>query len=196
MESRRTSLISDKGSAGNFEAMCESASRRALQYEVQMKDLESTLAQDLSNARAIDTILSEVIQGLRSTHRRSHNALTSTIPQTVHSLGDDLAALNELGDDLPNVGRQTRDIRNIYDRGRDKAKDLVASLEWLNTPIPLRLRAIIFTRDAPVDARWKALIRFLFALVFLACIWITWITLRGAIRAHRQRLVWGERLMS
>lgn len=38
--------------------------------------------------------------------------------------------------------------------------------------------------------------RLLFALIFVACMWIAWITLRGAVRAHRQRLVWGERLMS
>ena len=95
-----------------------------------------------------------------------------------------------------------------------QAKELVASLEWLNTPIPLRLRTIIFTSNAPVSTRWKALVvsiarkaegsfvltpqhqRLLFALAFFTCMWIAWITLRGAVRAHRQRLVWGERLMS
>ena len=39
-----------------------------------------------------------------------------------------------------------------------QAQDLVESLEWLNTPIPLRLRTIIFTSNAPVSTRLKALI--------------------------------------
>ena len=39
-----------------------------------------------------------------------------------------------------------------------QAQELVASLEWLNTPIPHRLRKIIFTPDAPVSGQWKALI--------------------------------------
>ena len=38
--------------------------------------------------------------------------------------------------------------------------------------------------------------RVLFAVTFLACMWIMWITVRGAVRAHRERLVWGTRLMS
>ncbi|KAI0073503.1 hypothetical protein K474DRAFT_1686172 [Panus rudis PR-1116 ss-1] len=180
----------------HFESLCESASRRSAQYETGIKNLESKLATDLSNSRAIDTILREVIQKLQNTQRRSKYALNSTIPHLLRSLADDSKALNELEQHLPEVLHQVRDIRHIYDRGRDKARDLASSLEWLNTPIPLRLRAIIFTRDAPVSAKLKALIRFLFALVFLTCVWITWITLRGAVRAHRHRLVWGERLMS
>ncbi|KAI0705196.1 hypothetical protein BC835DRAFT_1410076 [Cytidiella melzeri] len=198
--------------AARFENAVASASRRAMQYEHQMKDFEasnvvkrllpslifvqSKLAEDLSNSRAIDTILREVVQGLQHTQRRSAAALSSTVPYVAHALQDDLAALQELGAQLPEIGRQVRHIREVYDRGRDKAKDLEESLEWLNTPVPLRLRTIIFTPNAPVSPRWKALIRFLFALVFSICMWIAWITLRGAVRAHRQRLVWGEGLMS
>jgi len=187
---------SSGSSASRFDAALASASQRAMHYEQQMKDLESKLAEDLSNSRAIDTILREVVQGLQHTQRRSTAALSSTVPYIARALQDDLAALQELGHQLPEIGGQVRHIRGVYDRGKDKAQDLVDSLEWLNTPIPLRLRTIIFTSNAPVSARWKALIRFLFALVFLACMWIAWITLRGAVRAHRQRLVWGERLMS
>ena len=39
-----------------------------------------------------------------------------------------------------------------------QAQELVESLEWLNTPVPLRLRTIIFTSNAPVSARWKVLL--------------------------------------
>ncbi|KZT09930.1 uncharacterized protein LAESUDRAFT_810261 [Laetiporus sulphureus 93-53] len=78
----------------------------------------------------------------------------------------------------------------------EQACELMSALEWLNIPVSSRLRTIIFTSNAPVSFRWKALIRTLFALALLACIWIAWITIQGAVRAHRQRLVWGERLMS
>ncbi|TCD71857.1 hypothetical protein EIP91_003200 [Steccherinum ochraceum] len=181
-EPKRESVSSEGPYVGGLEAVFESTTRRAQQYEVHMKDLEGKLAEDLSNSRAIENYLREVIQGLEHTQQRSHIALSSTVPQITHSLRNDLSALEKLGDRLPEVGRQIRDIRHVYDSGRVKATDLMSSLEWLNTPVPLRLRTIIFTSQAPVSARVKALIRFLFALVFLACAWIAWIALRGALR--------------
>lgn len=48
----------------SLEAVFDSTTRRAQQYEVQMKDLEAKLAEDLSNSRAIETYLREVVQGL------------------------------------------------------------------------------------------------------------------------------------
>lgn len=48
-----------------LEAVFESTTRRAQQYELQMKDLEAKLSEDLSNSRAIETYLREVIQGLQ-----------------------------------------------------------------------------------------------------------------------------------
>ncbi|OBZ74146.1 hypothetical protein A0H81_05922 [Grifola frondosa] len=193
VESREDSPIWEPHSLG---AALESSSRRALQFEHKIKDLETKLSLDLSNSRAIETLLHEVFTGLQQTRERSNYALTDTVPSIAHSLNDDLIALHELEEQLPEVGGQIRDIRVAYDRGRDKARDLISSLEWLNTPASLRLRAIIFTPNAPVSRRWKAIVRTLFALTFLICAWIAWITLRGAVRAHRQRLVWGERLMS
>lgn len=183
-------------STSGLDAALAATSQRALSYEMQIKDLEGKLAEDLSNSRAIDNLLREVVQGLQQTQRRSSNALTNTVPYIDRTLQDNLETLHDLGTALPEIGRQVQHIRQVYDHGRDKAHELVDSLEWLNTPIPLRLRTIIFTSNAPVSARWKALIRSLFALVFLMCMWIAWITLRGAVRAHRNRLVWGERLMS
>ncbi|KAI0923955.1 hypothetical protein AcW1_006757 [Taiwanofungus camphoratus] len=185
-----------KCESGSLDAALASASRRTLRYEHQMKDLEAKLAVDLSNSRAINNLLQEVLSGLHQNQRRADAALTSTVPHISQSLDEDLAILYELEEHLPQVGRQIRDIRQVYDHGRDKARDLISALEWMNTPVSLRLRTIIFTPNAPVSARWKALVRTLFALVFLVGVWIAWITLRGAIRAHRQRLVWGERLMS
>ncbi|EKM49004.1 uncharacterized protein PHACADRAFT_179367 [Phanerochaete carnosa HHB-10118-sp] len=188
--------ISSIPSTSGLDAALAAASQRALSYEMQIKDLEGKLAEDLSNSRAIDNLLREVVQGLQQTQKRSSTALTSTVPYIDRTLQEDLETLHDLGNALPEIGMQVKHIRQVYDHGRDKAQELVDSLEWLNTPIPLRLRTIIFTSNAPVSARWKVLIRFLFTLAFLMCMWIAWITLRGAVRAHRQRLVWGERLMS
>ena len=39
-----------------------------------------------------------------------------------------------------------------------QAQELMASLEWLNTPVSLRLRTIIFTPNAPVGKKWKVLV--------------------------------------
>ncbi|KAI0788763.1 hypothetical protein C8Q75DRAFT_187847 [Abortiporus biennis] len=195
-DSKRASLTSENSHSGNLVAVFDTVSRRAQGYEDQMRSLESKLAENLSNSRAIDNLLRDVVMSLQNTQRRTKTALSTTVPHIVHALTEDLTTLHELEEHLPEVGTQVKDIRNVYDRGREKAIELVDSLEWLNTPVPLRLRTIIFTPNAPVSPRWKVLLRFLFAVIFIACIWITWITIRGAIRAHRQRLVWGERLMS
>lgn len=111
---------------------------------------------------------------VQQTQKRSSSALNHTIPYIDRTLQDDFMALEELGSELPEVGKQVQHIRHVYDRGRDKvrgiihwrlrvtdlaqAQELVESLEWLNTPVPLRLRTIVFTSNAPVGARWKILI--------------------------------------
>ena len=104
--------------------------------------------------------------------------MTETVPTIANSLEEDLAVLLELEEQLPEVGSQIRDIRKVYDRGRDKAshhlphtpsrtltryrnaqaKEFMSSLEWLNTPVSLRLRTIIFTPNAPVSKKWKILV--------------------------------------
>ncbi|EIW58769.1 uncharacterized protein TRAVEDRAFT_29249 [Trametes versicolor FP-101664 SS1] len=174
----------------------ESASRRASLQERQIKDLESKLALDLSNSRAIENLLQEVFTSINQTNERARFASHNTVPHIEQTLDEDFAVLEELEEQLPEVGSQIRDIRKVYDRGRVKACELMSSLEWLNTPLSQKLRTIIFTPNAPISNRWKVAVRSIFALVFCACLWIAWITLRGAIRAHQKRLVWGERLMS
>ncbi|CCM01819.1 uncharacterized protein FIBRA_03887 [Fibroporia radiculosa] len=173
-----------------------SMARRASRYEHDIKELEAKLAVDMSNSRAIHNLLQEVLSEIQQNQRRADLALTTSVPHVEHSLDENLSMLEDLERTLPRVGQQVQDIRHVYDRGKAKARDLIATLEWLNTPVSLRLRAIIFTTNAPVSSEWKMLIRALFTLALLACIWIAWITLQGAVRAHRQRLVWGERLMS
>lgn len=104
--------------------------------------LQGKMTLDLSNARAIDNLLTEVFTGLRvqylSSRRhacfshvslsfhlkqgkeRADVALKSTIPQITQSLDQDLCALDDLEQHLPEVGRQVRDIKNVYDSGRNK----------------------------------------------------------------------------
>ena len=77
-----------------------------------------------------------------------------------------------------------------------QAQSLIMDLTWLNTSFHERWRRIIFTPSAPVSGRWKALMRLLFAISFFLCCTVVWIGVRGAYRAYRHKLVWGERLMS
>jgi hypothetical protein len=77
-----------------------------------------------------------------------------------------------------------------------QAQALVEDLVWLNTEFYERWRSIIFTSSSPVSWRWKAVMRTLFVISFILCSWLSWIALSGAYRAHRHRLVWGEKLMS
>jgi hypothetical protein len=69
-------------------------------------------------------------------------------------------------------------------------------LTWLNTEFYERWRMIIFTSSSPVSWRWKALMRVFFTVSFVAFVWLTLITIRGVVRAHRGGLVFGDRLMA
>lgn len=149
-------------------------------------------------------------------------ALNTQIPHISEELDESLDALAELAEALPTIRTQVADIRRVYTSGRQKvhhyllpfpsgssnarclilpfactqAQSLVDDLTWLNTEFYERWRTIIFTPNSPVSLRWKALMRLVFAISFLMCTWLAWIALSGAYRAHRQRLVWGDRLMS
>ncbi|KII87374.1 hypothetical protein PLICRDRAFT_43006 [Plicaturopsis crispa FD-325 SS-3] len=201
MYSARTRRVSEQQSPmqvsppGLDEAI-KRASGRAMQYEYQMKDLESKLAENLSNFRAIDSLLQEAFLGLQSNSQRAERALNIHVPHIYKELDQSNEALTDLADRLPTIRTQVAHIHTLYDSGRAKAQHLVSELEWLNTDFYERWRAVIFTTTSPVSWRWKAFMRFLFLLSFLACTWMAWIVLRGAYRAHRHRLVWGERLMS
>lgn len=173
----------------------ETISRRTLRYEQDMHDFESRLAINLSNSRAISTLLHEAQSALKHYQQRA-DSVESTLPHTEQSLSEDISSLEHLDEHLPRIEEELVSIRHVYDRGQDKAVGLIAELEWLNTPLTARLRRIIFTASAPVSPRTKALLRILFMLVFCMGVWIAWIALEGAVRAHRQRLVWGERLLS
>jgi len=172
------------------------ASTRASLYELRMKGLERDLAENLSNFRAVDSLLQETFTGLNRNARRADRALNMHVPHINNALDESRDQLTYLAETLPTIRTEVSNIRLVYDSGRQKAQKLVADLEWLDTDFYERWRAIIFTSSSPVSWRWKALMRLLFTVSFIVFAYMSWIALRGAYRAHRQRLVWGERLMS
>ncbi|EAU90506.1 hypothetical protein CC1G_00890 [Coprinopsis cinerea okayama7 len=182
--------------AERLEQALRKVSNRASQYEHEMKDLESRLSEHLSNFRAIDSLIGEAYDGLQRNSKRANRALQHQVPHINDELEESKEVLLELSETLPIVQMQVKGIRDIYDSGRRTAKDLVDDLTWLNTEFYERWRLIVFTSTSPVSWRWKIFMRTLFAVSFVLCCWLSWIALRGAYRAHRHRLVWGEKLMS
>ncbi len=58
----------------------------------------------------------------QQTRERTSFSLTHTVPHVHETLEEDFATLVELEEQLPEVGSQIRDIRKVYDRGRDKVR--------------------------------------------------------------------------
>lgn len=181
--------------AARLERALKNVSKQASQYEHEMKDLESRLSENLSNFRAIDSLLGEAFDGLQRNTKRANRALQQQVPRIIEQLETSSEILDELTDTLPVIQAQVRGIHEIYDSGQDKAKDLVEDLTWLNTEFYERWRQIIFTSSSPVPQRTKVIMRTLFAISFVLCCWLSWTALGGAYRAHRHRLVWGDKLM-
>ncbi|KAJ3815274.1 hypothetical protein EV368DRAFT_29971 [Lentinula lateritia] len=179
-----------------LEAALKKMSKQATQYEYQMKELESQLSQNLSNFRAIDSLFKEASTGIKRNSKRADQSLHIQIPAIEASLDESVDTLSELTQTLPKIRTQVQDIRVVYDSGREKAQNLVLDLTWLDTSFHERWRRTIFTPTAPVSGRWKAFMRFFFAVSFFLCCMVVWVGLGGAYRAYRHKLVWGERLMS
>ncbi|KAJ2918667.1 hypothetical protein MD484_g1722, partial [Candolleomyces efflorescens] len=182
--------------AVKLEYALKKVSKQAAQYEGQMKDLESKLSENLSNFRAIDSLLSEAFSGLQRNTKRADRAAHQQVPRIHRDLQESREVLEELGETLPTVRAQVQDIFDVYESGRQKAKNLVEDLNWLNTEFYERWRMIVFTSSSPVSLRWKIIMRTLFVVSFILCCWVSWIALKGAYRAHSHRLVWGDKLMS
>ncbi|KAH9479368.1 hypothetical protein JR316_0007958 [Psilocybe cubensis] len=179
-----------------IEAALRNHYKKNLRNEHLMKDLESRLIEDLSNFRAVDNLINEVYTDLQRTQLRAQTSLTQQVPQIKKELENAMDTLTDLGETLPIIDAEVSDIREVYDSGRVKAQTLVADLTWLNTEFYERWRSIIFTSSSPVSWRWKLYLRTLFVFSFVVCSWLFYISLTGAYRAHRHRLVWGEKLMS
>ncbi|KAI0032319.1 hypothetical protein K488DRAFT_85991 [Vararia minispora EC-137] len=157
-----------------------------------VRDLEDKLAEDLSNCRAIESLLREVFVGMKRTHDRAReDALQMHVPTIHRELDASLLVLDDLERRLPLIRAQVSQVRKVYDSGRHKAKELAHELEWLNTEWYERIRVTMFTARAPVSWRWKVLLRTVFAILLAFTAWATWVALHGAYMAHRERLVWG-----
>ncbi|KAI0255166.1 hypothetical protein BJV78DRAFT_749018 [Lactifluus subvellereus] len=180
-----------------LDEVLSSTSRRAAAFELQIKAIEEKLAEDLSNCRAIESSLKEAFNSIKRNYRRADkDALRTHVPPIAPELNQALSVLHELEERLPAIRTQAAHVRTLYDSSRGKAQVLVKELRWLNRDFTSRWRTVIFSRSSPVSWRWRATLRALFALAFVLLAWCMWIALRGAYRAHRQRLVWGERLIS
>ena len=62
---------------------------------------------------------------MQQTRDRTDFSLAHTVPHINDTLEEDLAVLVELEEQLPEIGSQIRDIRKVYDRGRDKVRRFV-----------------------------------------------------------------------
>ncbi|KAF9223991.1 hypothetical protein BS17DRAFT_780320, partial [Gyrodon lividus] len=167
-----------------------------MKYDSQIKDLDSTLREHLGNFRAIETSIKEALAELNRNTQRADQALSVDIPKLKDELEWSLVILQDLCTTLPRIRSRVANIRHAYDFGRMKAQELVSDLTWLNTDFHERWKLIIFTSSAPVSWRWKAAMRISFAVLLATVMWVAWAAISGAYRAHQQRLVWGERLMS
>ncbi|KAL9713555.1 hypothetical protein Ac2012v2_003166 [Leucoagaricus gongylophorus] len=183
-------------STENLETSLKRVSKRAAEYEGRMRDLESRLSHQLDDFRKVDSDLQQALRTLQVNSKRGDRALTVQVPRIQNELDDSMEALTKLGVDLPHIRSQVNTIVEVYLSGHATAKLLVCELDWLNTEFYERWRRIIFTSTSPVSWRWKAVMRTLFVILFMICFWLFWIATAGAYRAHRHRLVWGEKLMS
>ncbi|KAI0286181.1 hypothetical protein BC826DRAFT_1050092 [Russula brevipes] len=171
--------------------------QRSASYEHELKDLEERLLEGLSNCRALEGIISESFTSIKRKYRRAgHDTLRNSVPQIDDELAESLRMLAELEARLPAIRTQAKQVQLVYDSGRQKAEALAQDLRWLNRGWYERWYAVIFTSRSPVSRRWRATLRTLFVLAFMVAAWMISVALLGATRAHRQRLVWGERLPS
>src|SRR6266851_365136 len=96
-----------------------------------------------------------------------------------------------------NAHRGTQPPRNATPRREDGfVPSLVQDLRWLNRSWYERWYEAIFTSRGRVSWRLRTTMRIIFAFAFIVAAWMILVAQLGATRAHRQRLVWGERLPS
>ncbi|KIJ20897.1 hypothetical protein PAXINDRAFT_174292 [Paxillus involutus ATCC 200175] len=169
---------------------------RTMHYDSQIKDLDSSLREHLGNFRAIEISIKDALAELNRNTQRADQALSVDIPKLKDELQGSLVILQDLSTTLPRIRLRVANIRRAYNSGRTKAQELVSDLTWLNNDFHERWKLIIFTSSAPVSWRWKAAMRIWFAILLVTFMWVAWVAISGAYRAHRQGLLWGERLMS
>ncbi|KAI9458395.1 hypothetical protein BJY52DRAFT_1269522 [Lactarius psammicola] len=190
----------DAESTTNMESsspLLETSLQRSAAYEHELKDLEEKLLEGLSNCRALEGIIRESFTSIKRKYRRAgQDTLRMSVPQIDDELAESLRILAELEARLPAIRTQAAQLQLVYDSGRQKAEAVVQDLRWLNRGWYERSYEVVFTSKSPVSWRWRATLRMLFAIMFIGLAWMMWVALLGVTRAHRERLVWGERLPS
>jgi len=173
------------------------ALRKSTAYEPELKDLEEKLLEGLSNCRALESVIRDSFTSIKWNYRRAgQDTLRTSVPQIDEELTESLRVLAELEARLPVIRTQAIKIQLMYDSGRQKAEALAQDLRWLNRGWYERWYQVTFTSRGPVSWQWRVTLRMLSALAIMILAWMTAVALLGATRAHRQRLVWGERLPS
>ncbi|KAF8347882.1 hypothetical protein F5887DRAFT_954545 [Amanita rubescens] len=192
---KRKVSFDERVSTNRLEAAVKQASGRTQEFEYQLRAVESQISTTLSNFRAIDSMMQEAYSGIEQHNMRANRALEHQVPYIAKQLEESEESLKELNDTLPAIESQVSEIRAMYDSGRKEAQELVDTLTWLNTDFYERWRRIIFS-DSPVSWQWKLIMRTIFAVSFISCALLFCIAVAGAYRAHRHRLVWGDKLLS
>ncbi|KAL4065845.1 hypothetical protein J3A83DRAFT_4375098 [Scleroderma citrinum] len=128
---------------------------RAVQYDSELKNLDTKLRENLSNFRAIEGSIKDTLAELNKSEQRVDYALDTDTPRIREELERSLVVLEELSHKLPRIRSRVADIQSAYNSGRKRARELVNDLVWLNTDFHERWRLIIFTPSAPVSWRWK-----------------------------------------
>ncbi|KAK2463524.1 hypothetical protein APHAL10511_004275 [Amanita phalloides] len=182
-------------STGRLEAAVKQVSGRTQEFERQLRTVESQISTTLSNFRAIDSRMREAYSGIEQHNLRASRALEHQVSYIDEQLQESEKSLTQLKETLPAVDSQVTEIRAMYNSGREEAQELVENLTWLNTDFYERWRRIIFF-DSPVSWQWKFVMRAIFAVSFVTCMFLFCIAVAGAYRAHRHRLVWGDKLLS
>jgi hypothetical protein len=171
--------------------------RKSAAFEPELKDLEERLLEGLSNCRALESVIRDSFTSIKWKYRRAgQDTLRTSVPQIDEELAESLRVLAELEARLPVIRTQAIKIQLMYDSGRQKAEALAQDLRWLNRGWYERWYQVTFTSKGPVSWRWRSTLRILSVLAFMILAWMTTVALLGATHAHRQRLVWGERLPS
>jgi len=182
---------------GPSNSVLETSLQRSTTYEHELKELEEKLLEGLSNCRALEGIIRDSFTSIKRKYRRAgQDTLRTSVPQIDDELAESLRVLAELEARLPAIRIQASQVQLVYDSGRRKAEALAQDLRWLNRSWYERWYEAIFTSRGPVSWRLRATMRIFFALAFMVVAWMISVALLGATHAHRQRLVWGERLPS
>jgi hypothetical protein len=145
--------------------------------------VQSKLSTSLSNARALHALLRASSVSLNSSSTRADRALTQHVPYTSTALRHAGSALSHLAEELPDVRDQTAQVARCYVSGKEKARELISELEFMNLPFFTRTLSVIFG-PSPVSARRALVLRITFGVLVLVFSWVVWVTFNDIVRTQ------------